>query len=177
MMTNTTNGNTNGVVQAPPVTGWMSDVQRVIALILVGTFAALVFIATARLVINGESQLLNEMAKTLQSALVNMSLIALGFFFGSNSSKVASDAGAQRILEAAVTPKVPPPPGMGSGQPWWPKLTEAERTAIANAKSADPKIDAFITAATSGAATADDLTYLVSKGLLTPDRTAAIQGT
>lgn len=90
---------------------WMGDVQRFIAILLIGTFSAIVIGVTARLVINGAIDTLDDMAKTLQAALVNMGLIALGFFFGSSMSKRQADAGQQKLVERLI----PPPPTNGTG--------------------------------------------------------------
>ena len=54
------------------------------------------------------------------------------------------------------------------------EMTDAEKNAITSASTADPRVAAFVTASTTGAATADDLAYLVSKNLLAADRPAAI---
>src|SRR5882672_4878233 len=91
----------------PGPTGWMNDVQRAVALILVGTFASCAIIATIRLVIMGDPDAIIDMVKTLQAALVNMALIALGFFFGSNMSKVLADAGQQKIVEKLTSTQPP----------------------------------------------------------------------
>ena len=70
---------TNGTI------GWMSDVQRAIALILIGAFALVIVVTTVKFVFSADAATLNDMAKTLQAALVNTVLIALGFFFGSKT--------------------------------------------------------------------------------------------
>ena len=51
-------------------TGWMSDVQRAIALILIGSFAIVTISVTIRLIISGDLATVADMAKTLQAALV-----------------------------------------------------------------------------------------------------------
>lgn len=172
-MPETTNGDGNS-------NGWMSDVQRAIALILVGTFAILCIIGTIRLVILGDSASITDMSKTLQAALVNMALIALGFFFGSNMSKMLADAGQQKIVEKLTSTAPPGPPGPVAPIPpavvaWWSLLTDAEKTAITAAAPADAKVQSFVTASSTGKAAPDDLAYLVTKGLLTQDRATAIQ--
>jgi hypothetical protein len=165
----------------------MSDVQRAIALILIGTLAATAFLIAIRLVIWGDAAALLDMAKTLQSNLTNMALIALGFFFGSTIQKALSDAGQQKIVEK-LTSSTPPatgpvaplaaPPEPVVVVAWSSKLTEAERAAIASAANAgDARVAAFITAADAGKASPDDLTYLVGKGLLTQERATQIQST
>ena len=160
-------------------TGWMSDVQRNIAMILVGTFAAVTLFATAVSTLWPEATALSDMAKTLQAALVNMSLIALGFFFGSNMAKQAADVRQQDIIEK-MTPTAlgtpPPPPTPTQPQPpvvWWGKLTEPEKTGIV--ASPDARVQLIAAAMTAGNATPDDLAYLVTNNLLTQIRADEIQ--
>lgn len=81
--------------------GWMSDVQRAIALILIGAFAVVTVFSTFCSVFWPEASGLIDMAKTLQQALVNMVLIALGFFFGSNMSSKLKDATISKIATGA----------------------------------------------------------------------------
>ena len=80
-----------------------------------------------------------------------------------------SKALADKVQPAA--PVVPPPAPIA----WWGRLKNGEPAAITAAAATDPKVMAFITAANVGAATPDDLTYLVTKGLLTQERATAIQ--
>lgn len=167
-MADTTSSNGNGSQ------GWMGDVQRALAIILISGFALAVLLATVRLIWIGDAPAINDMAKTLQAALVNMSLIALGFFFGSNMSKVQSDASQQKIVDK-LTGNTTPAPVVIAVAPWWPKLTDAEKNAITAAAAADPRVAAFVTASTNGAATSDDVDYLVSKNLLTAERAAVIK--
>lgn len=157
-------------------TGWMSDVQRALALILVASFAIATMIATVCSIWWPSADALVDMAKTLQAALVNMSLIGLGFFFGNTSAKMTQDAGQQKVVEkltGAPTPVVPPlvaPP-----MSWWLKLSDPEKNAITAEAPNDPRVAAFITAAQAGAANADDLAHLVSKNLLTQVRADEIK--
>ena len=177
MPDDTTNGN------ASSTPGWMTDVQRAIAMMLIGAFAIATMIATICSIFWPQQAALIDMAKTLQAALVNMSLIALGFFFGNNQAKAVADAGQQKIVEKLTSTA---PPTGGPVAPlaapvvvvaWWSLLTEAERTAITAAATAAPpdaRAAAFMAAAQSGKASSDDLTYLVAHGLLTQDRATAI---
>ncbi len=160
--------------------GWMSDVQRAIALILIGTLALVTTVISIRMVILSEPDSLNDMAKTLQAAMVNMGLIALGFFFGSNMSKVLADAGQQKIVEKLTSTA---PPTGGPVAPlaapvivvsWWSLLTLAEQAAIEAAAPGDARVQAILTSLKSGKAEAPDLADLVTKGLLTQDRVAII---
>lgn len=112
---------------------WMGDVQRAIAILLVGTFAAIVVAVSLRLVFSGATDTLEDMAKTLQAALVNMGLIALGFFFGSSLSKRNADTSQQKLVERLM----PPPPPNGGG----PEVVAAAAAAAATvaAKVAAPQ--------------------------------------
>lgn len=97
------------------------------------------------------------------------------------SSSAGSDKKdeTQASVSSKLADKVAPAPGAPNPTvpvpPWWSRLTDAEKNAITTAGATDPRIAAFITASQVGAATNDDLTYLVSKGLLTQDRADAIK--
>lgn len=71
--------------------GWMSDVQRVLALILIGSFSIVTLFTTASSTLWPDATTPADMAQTLQQALVNMCLIGLGFFFGSSTGSVKKD--------------------------------------------------------------------------------------
>lgn len=162
-------------------TGWMTDVQRAIAMILIGTFATATFVSTVCSIFWPQQAALIDMAKTLQAALVNMALIALGFFFGNNQAKAVADAGQQKIVEKLTSTAPPGPSGPVAPLPapaivpWWSKLVNGEAAAITAAAATDPEVMKFVTAANTGAATPEQLAYLVSKGLLTQERADAIQ--
>lgn len=161
--------------------GWMSDVQRALALILIGILALSTLALIIRLFVSADIKDVVEIAKIMLAALVNMGLIALGFFFGNTMSKMQSDAGQQKVVDK-LTSNAPPPAGPVAPVPapvqvvvaWWSKLTEAERAAITAAAQNDPKAASFMAAAQTGVASADDLADLVTKGLLTQDRATAI---
>lgn len=154
--------------------GWMSDVQRALALILIGTVAFMVIALTVRIVISGDLPTIASLLKELKDALTNMSLIALGFFFGNTMAKMAQDKSQQDLVQK-MTPTAPGTPSAVPVPPWWAKLTEDEKNAIAAAMKADPRIDTIKSAMTAGAATPEDLQYLVAANLLTQDRADAIQ--
>ena len=150
--------------------GWMSDVQRAIALILIGAFALVIVVTTVKFVFSADAATLNDMAKTLQAALVNTVLIALGFFFGSNQAKQQADAGQQKIVEKLTS--VPTPPAILVS--WWSLLTPQEQDGIKNAAPTDPRVQAALVALQAGKAEKPDLAYLVSKTLLAPERLVAL---
>lgn len=172
----------NGSDEVAPV-GWMSDVQRALALLLIGLLVAAAAALVVRLVISGDVKDILDLAKIMLAALVNMGLIALGFFFGNTMAKMASDAGQQKVVEklTSTAPVGTPGPVAPMAGPtvvvvaWWSKLTDMERAAITAAAPADPKAASFMAAAQTGVATEDDLKDLVDKGLLTQARADAIK--
>lgn len=167
----------NGDDAAAPA-GWMSDVQRALAMILIGTLALSIIVITVRIVVWGDAPTLLDLVKTLQSALINMSMVALGFFFGNTSAKMQSDAGQQKVVEHLTSTAAPvaPPAAPTVVVAWWSLLTDGERAAVSAAAPADPKAASFMAAAQTGKATEDDLADLVSKNLLTQARADAIKG-
>lgn len=98
---------------------------------------------------------------------------------GSDKKDDAQTAVAKSLADKVPTPPTAPPapiaPAPVTPTPWWSKLTDAEKNAITAAAPGDPRVQGIVAAMTAGAANADDLAYLVSKGLLTADRPAAIQ--
>lgn len=72
---------------------------------------------------------------------------------------IAAGVAATAEIGTVVPESVVPVP------PWWARLSDDEKNAITAAGLTDPRVAAFITAAQTGAANADDLSYLVS---LTP---------
>lgn len=163
----------NGTDQ--PNTSWMSDVQRALALIIIGALAFTAIIIVIRLVVWGDAATLVDIGKTLLSNLQNMALIALGFFFGSNMSKQLADAGQQKIVEK-LTGSAPPPTAPAAGPPWWGQLTDSEKQAMDAAALSDPEIAKFVAAAKLGRATPEQLVYVLSKGLLSEARAKEIGG-
>lgn len=167
----------------PDATGWMSDVQRALALILVGSFAIVTLFLTMMAAFWSSVPALTDMAKASQSNLTNMCLIGLGFFFGNTMAKMAQDKGQQEVVNK-LTSSAPPATGPVAPLPapvvilaWWSLLTPAEQSALTANAANDPRVQAFVTTAQIGKASPEDLTYLVGKGLLTQDRATAIAAT
>ena len=75
---------------------------------------------------------------------------------------------AEKVAPQPPQPTVPVPP-------WWSRLQDGEKNAITAAATTDPRVAAFVTASQVGAATPDDLAYLVGKGLLTQERADLIK--
>lgn len=174
----------NGDDTSSPVPqGWMNDVQRALAIIIIGTIAIATLGATMRLIYIGDADSITDMSKTLQAALVNMGLIALGFFFGNTMAKMAQDAGQQKVVEKLTSTN---PPTGGPVAPlaaptiivaWWSKLTPEEQAAITALAPTDPKAASFMASAQTGTATEDDLAAIVAKGVLTQGRADIIKST
>lgn len=164
----------NGTTETP---GAMADVQRALALFFVGTFCLIVVIMVIRVTFWGDIPTVSDILKIIIPAMINLVTFVAGYFYGSSKAKDQSDASQQRVVDKLTSTapgSLPPPPPIVPVAPWWGKLTDAEKNAIA-AAAADPRVAAFVTASTVGAATPDDLAYLASKNLLTPERAAAIQ--
>ena len=94
---------------------------------------------------------------------------AIGYQFQSSSGSDKKDEANVAVSKAladkvpAPAPVVPPPVPPAVVVAWWGALDAAEQQALQDASVTDPKVAAFIEAAKSGRATADDLAYLVSK--------------
>lgn len=165
-------------------TNWMSDVQRVLAIVLVGTFAVVLLLFGVRLVIWGDAPTLVDLLKTLISALINVVMLVLGYFYGSSKAKEQSDSSQQRVVEKLTSappngPVAPvPSPTTAADVAWWNKMTDAERAAILSAAGADPsdtKLSAIVSGPVKMKPDPDEIAHLVSKGLLTQARATAIQ--
>ncbi len=158
--------------------GWMGDVQRALALLIIGLLCVAAFGLVTRLIVSAGVDDVVDLAKIMLAALVNMGLIALGFFFGSSKSKETADAGQQKIVDKLTSTNPPGPPGpvapvpAALTVPWWTVMTEDERNAVS--ADLDARVQAFVVLAKAGRASPDDLTYLVGKNLLTAERAAAI---
>lgn len=161
--------------------GWMSDVQRALALLIIGILCFATAILVLRLSWSADVVSIIDIAKIMLAALVNMGLVALGFFFGNTSAKMTQDAGQQKVVEKLTGQNPPGGPVAPLPVPvvviaWWSLLTEGERAAI-EGFTPNPRVMKFIETAKIGKAVPDDLTYLVSLGLLTAERAAEIQKT
>lgn len=107
---------------------------------------------------------------------IKMASDGTGYQFSSSAGSDKKDDTSAQVagkLADKVAP-LPPQPTVPV-PPWWSRLQEGEKNAITAAASGDPRIAAFVTASQVGAATADDLTYLVGKGLLTQERADVIK--
>jgi hypothetical protein len=163
--------------------GWMADVQRALALILIGFLALASFGLVVRLIISADIASVVDIAKIMLAALVNMGLIALGFFFGSSQSKEKADQSQQKIMEkltSAAPPAVGGPVAPLAGPTpivvaWWSLLTDDERAAIEKASNSDATAATFMAASRVGRASETDLANMVNGGLLTRERADIIK--
>lgn len=108
---------------------------------------------------------------------IKMAADATGYQFNSSAGSEKKDevnAAVQTKLAEKVGPSAPVPPSTTPVPPWWARLNDTEKNAITAAAATDPRVAAFVSASQVGAANADDLSYLVSKGLLTQERATAI---
>lgn len=161
----------------PPAT-WMTDVQRALAILFVGTFCLIVVVMVIKVTFWGDIPTVSDILKIIIPAMINLVTFVAGYFYGSSKAKDQSDASQQRVVDKLTsTPPgtLPPTPSLAVVAPWWSKLADTEKAAITAAGPNDPRIAAVIMAMTAGAATPDDLAYLVSKGLLTQERADAIK--
>lgn len=154
------NGNTE-------TSNWTVDVQRGLAWTIILVFALLLVGLLARVIMTGQPTDALELLKQAVNALINIVMVVTGFFFGSSKSSQIKDETQAKLAEKALETTVV--------VAWWNLLTDEEKVAITEAAKADPKVAAFIAAATAGKATEDDLTYLVGKNLLTAQRAAAMK--
>lgn len=159
--------------------GWMSDVQRALAIILVATFSVALLVMVVRVTFWGDIPTISDILKIMVPALINVVTFVLGYFYGSSKAKDTSDTSQQKIVDKLTSTPTPIAPAPAVA--WWTKLSDSEKTAITTAQglgsvSPDARVAAFVTASQVGAATPDDLNYLVSKGLLTAARANEIKG-
>ena len=162
--------------------GMMADVQRALSFAVIGAFCAMLMAITAKVVWAGAVEQNIDILKIALPATITFAGTCLGFYFGSSKSKEQTDASQAQLVDkltplAAPTPPVPTSPV----QPWWGRLSDAEKNTITAAAqntggAPDPRVGAFITASQVGAATPGDLAYLVQKGLLTQARADEIKG-
>lgn len=115
------------------------------------------------------------------TSFIKMASDASGYQYSSSAGSDKKDETTAKATEKMVekiAPASPPPPAAPptQGPPWWDQLTPEEKTAIEAAAKADPVIEKFIATAKAGWASKADLVYLVSKKLLTDERTKQFGG-
>lgn len=156
------------------------DTRTVIVVwMMMSTFALMIILMIVGVPKGEGGQLLN----TLLGMYVGTGMITsinwwMGSAKGSDANNKMADANSEVVRKLSTTV------GTGNGQqpnvpipPWWSRLNDGEKNAITAAAPSDPRVAAFITASQVGAATPEDIAYLVSKGLLTQDRADAVKGT
>ncbi len=154
-----------------PKPWWAPDAQGfVIAAIVVYVGVALFYRMTHPAEINDK---LLDMMLTILFGTAFVGIV--NYLIGSSRGSAAKDDTTNRIVEKLTSPSGPvtPAPAPIPAVGWWTKLTDAEKAALT--ASSDPRVQAFVTASTTGNATADDLAYLVKQNLLTQERADAIQ--
>lgn len=146
---------------------WMPDAQGFVAGSVILMAAVALFYRMGH-----PSTVDDKILDMMLTILYGTAFVAIvNFLFGSSRSSQNKD---DTLATLATAPSIasPPPPVV---VPWWGRLTDAEKTVIIAQAASDPRVAAFVNASQVGAAAADDLTYLVSKGLLSQDRSIAIQ--
>ena len=108
---------------------------------------------------------------------LTMTKDAVGYNFTSSASQerqqqTVNDQASKAIDALAASAPVATTPVVVKA--WWWLLTSDERDAITAKAKDDTRCASFMDAAQKGTASAADLTYLVSLGLLTNDRATAI---
>lgn len=88
---------------------WMSDVQRALAMLLIGTLSVIAVGMATRVIWSAPVDDVIDLSKTLQAALVNMGLVALGFFFGNTIAKMQNDRAQTRLVDK-LSPAAPVSP-------------------------------------------------------------------
>lgn len=158
----------NQKMVTPPI--WIPETRTVIVCwMMVSSFFIIVLI-WAKPSTGADSQLLN----TLIGMYVGTGFIStINWWMGDSKGSDVTNKMQDKMADAIRPASLPVPPVVVVA--WWSLLTDAEKTAIQ--ASTDPKVLAFVSAAASGKATVDDIKYLVTVGLLTPERANAIQST
>ena len=158
---------------------FMTNSKIILAFFLI-VLAALLFIFFAILLFNAGGKLDSGTVALLSGFVTTFVLMAKSASDYQFSSSAGSDKkdDAQTAVSKALAEKVPSPPGApitpATTQPWWPKLTDAEKNDISAKQDTDPRVRTIVMAMTSGSAAPDDLAYLVANNLLTQDRATAI---
>lgn len=140
------------------------SIQSYLAFLLSSATVGLIFL----LVLRGGLQSADDVTKTAIGAMLTVGFATIiQFYFGSSQKEGKKDDAMAAI--AAM------PSANNGASPWWSKLNETEKTVIgANAKD-DPRMNAIAQAMATGSATADDLAYLVSRGVITQSRADTIK--
>lgn len=140
---------------------WPETPQTLIGVVLVLAVVILTFV----LAFKDPS---GDMFKFMIGGLMTTGFAAIiGFYFGSSAGSKSKD---DALMLAAKSGASTPPPVT----PWWPLFTDAEKNAVTAAAAGDARVQAFVTASASGYGSQDDLTYLVSLGIMTQARATEI---
>lgn len=111
---------------------------------------------------------------------IKMASDGTGYQFSSSAGSDKKDD-TQAQVSSKLADKVPTPPTTPTVPvpPWWSRLKDDEKNAITAMVGSDARVASIVTAMQVGAATPDDLDYLVKKTppLLTPERAAQIPTT
>lgn len=155
---------------------WAPDMQTALALGIVGICGTVVFLRMFKNAPPVDDKILDTMITILFSTCL---VTVYNYSFGSSRGSQSKDDTQNKIVEKLTATQPPGPPGPVAPVPtvtvaWWSLLTPGEQGRITGAAANDARIAAFIAAAQTGKASGDDLTYLVSRGLLTDARAKEI---
>lgn len=92
--------------------GWMSGVQRGLALIIVAAFSLVLCALAWRVIMYGDPVDALELLKQLVNALINIVMVVLGFFYGSSKSSQSKDENNAKMTEMLVDRVASPAGGM-----------------------------------------------------------------
>lgn len=155
---------------------WISTVGRVAVsvIVIIGFFWALAEVIDAKTVGGPQREILLIMLGALTTKFGDVVIYWIGSSAGSSDKDATQAANTSQLIEAVSTSSPGGGTGAGTGQPWWVKLTEGEKSAIQAAAQQDAKVKDFMDKSAAGTATAEELAYVVGLGLLTQDRAAAL---
>lgn len=148
---------------------WLPDTQGFLAIAIILVVSVLAFVLLMRPVTFDDK--VAGAFMTLLGVLTACLNNVYNYFFGSSRGSAAKDDALTKLV---ATP-APPPASPDAVIAWWSLLTEQERAEITKAAITNDRVRAFVESSAAGKATPADLDYLVSVGLLTPERSRAVQ--
>lgn len=161
--------------KSKPIPYWLPETRTVIVCwMMVSTF----IIIMSLLIWGGPKGEGAQLLNTLLGMYVGTGLItSITWWMGSAKGSDANNKMQDKMADA-IGSALPTPVPTAVTQPWWNRMTDEERAAIA-AKAAATPADAKLAVIVSGPVKinpdADEIEYLVSLNLLTRDRATALQ--
>lgn len=84
------------------------DVQRGLAWLLIGVFVFAIVVLEFRVVWNLDASTIIDLLKTLTTALINIVMVVVGYFFGSSKGSQAKDDSSAKITDRLANAVIPP---------------------------------------------------------------------